>query len=545
MPSPTPKRPASESLATELRGRLRGLDPADVVMMRRVMRLHAAGDRRGFAIDLMQLRARAPDHPEVLFWLGVLHAENAAWPEAVETLSRAVAQRSDDLRLWSMLGAAQGNARDAAGARESFRRAAMCEGSAGDCLKLSIECDRQGLFEEALMAVDAALRQDRQSPVALLQRARCHKALGHAQAAAADCRALIASGRESARAWFALIDLKTVPLSDAERHKLEAATQRPGTAPADRLLLDFALGQALEDAGEHQRALAVFQRANAAVRAASPWQSAAFERHVQALRAAFDGVPIGQAAPQGREVIFLVGLPRSGSTLIEQVIAAHPQVEGASELPYLGQVIEAESRRRGQAFPAWVGEASNEDWTRLGQDYLRLSARWREGAPIATDKLPDNWQYVGAIRAMLPQARIIDCQRDPLETCWSCYKQLFGPGLASFSYDFDSLAQYARACDRLGNYWAQAFPDHVRRQSYEALVASPEAQIRELLSFCGLPFDAACLDFQNTSRAIRTPSALQVRQPLRQTSTRAARYGPLLDPLRRALGQTPSPIQAE
>lgn len=505
--------------------------------MREVMRLHAAGDRRGFAFELMQLAALAPGHAEVQYWLGVLHSENAAWPEAAQALTHAAAQRSDDFKTWVMLGAAQGHANDADGARQSFQHASRCAGAASDFLSLSIECDRQGFYEEALQAVDEALRLDRQSAVALLQRSRCHKALGHAEAAAADCRALIAMGRETARAWFALVDLKTVPLSETERDRLATAAQSPGLAAADRQLLDFALGQALEDAGAHAHALAVFHRANAAMRTTRAWNGAAFASRVEAIRTAFDKTPVAQASPQGREVIFLVGLPRSGSTLIEQVLAAHPAVEGASELPYLGQVIEAESRRRGRAFPAWVNDAGTEDWTRLGQHYLRLSARWRQRKPIATDKLPDNWLYAGAIRAMLPEARIIDCRREPLETCWSCYKQLFGPGHATFSYDFDSLAHYWRACERLGDLWAQVHPNHVRIQTYEALVTRPEAQIRELLAFCELPFDDACLDFQNSSRAIRTPSALQVRQPLRHVSTRAARYGPLLDPLRAALEQ--------
>ncbi len=510
-------------------------------MMRQVMRLHAAGDRHGFAFELTRLHQHAPDHPEVQFWLGVLHTESGAWTEAVRALSLAAAQRGDDLPLWTMLGAAQGNAGDTARARQSFQRAANCEGSASHWLKLSIECDRQGFYDEALQAVDTALRLDRQSAVALLQRARCHKALGHAEAAAADCRSLIASGRETARAWFALVDLKTVPLSETERQQLDTAAQRPNLAAADRQLLDFALGQALEDAGEYERALAAFHRANVAARAANPWNGAAFASRIETIRAAFEHPPIAQASPQGREVIFLVGLPRSGSTLIEQVLAAHPAVEGASELPYLGQVIEAESRRRGRPFPAWVCDASADDWTRLGQQYLQLSARWRQHKSIATDKLPDNWLYVGAIRAMLPEARIIDCRREPLETCWSCYKQLFAPGLASFSYGFDGLAQYWQACERLGDSWARSHSAHVRIQTYEALVAQPEAQIRDLLAFCELPFDATCLDFQNASRAIRTPSALQVRQPMRQTSTRAKRYGPLLDPLRSALQRAQAP----
>jgi tetratricopeptide (TPR) repeat protein len=528
--------PASNS---DLRHRLRGLQPAHAVRLREVIRLHAAGDLRGFAIELLQLAPLATDHPEVQYWLGRMHADSGHWQGAAEALSRAAAAREDDFRTWLLLGTARANLGDIEDARRSFQQAMRCSSTASELLSLSIECDAQGIYEEALAAVDRALRLQPQSAVALLQRVRCHKALGHALEASADCRSLIATGRETARAWFALVDLKTVPLTESERQQLSAAANQTGTSPADRILLDFALGQALEDAGEHVQALAVLQRANAAVRATTPWNAASFRQNVHTIRAAFSERPVAQAAVQGREVIFLVGLPRSGSTLVEQVLAAHSLVEGASELPYLGQVLEAESRRRGRSFPAWVGDASAEDWTRLGQNYLRLSRRWRTQKPIATDKLPDNWLYVGAIRAMLPEARIIDCRREPLETCWSCFKQLFGPGLAGFSYDFDSLAEYVRACESLGDAWAQLHPTHVRVQRYEALVVSPETQIRELLAFCDLPFESACLNFQGAHRAIRTPSALQVRQPMLRASTPAARYGDVLDSLRRAL----SPIQ--
>jgi len=534
---PSPHRPGASDAdpAAELRKRLRGLAPAYMVRMREVIRLHAGGDRRGFAMALLPLASEAPEHAEVLYWLGVLHSGSNAWADAVTVLRRASALRDDDFRIWLRLATALEQSHDIEGAGQAFDHALHCAGTAADCLELSMECDRHGLYETALAAADAALQRDPQSARALLQRTRCHKALGHAEAAAADCRRMIALGRETARAWFALLDLKTVRLAEAERTQLEAAARKPGLPAHERELLDFALGHALEDAGDHPGALAAFQRANASVRATTPWNAEAFASHVEAVRSTFASGNTAQATPQGREVIFLVGLPRSGSTLTEQVLAAHPQVEGASELPYLAQVLEAESRRRGRPFPTWVGDASTEDWTRLGRQYLALSARWRRGAPIATDKLPDNWLHVGAIRAMLPEARIIDCRRDPLETCWSCYKQRFGPGLAAFSYAFDSLGQYLHACEALGDFWVRQHPEHVRVQSYEALAADPEAQIRALLDFCRLPFDPACLDFQASTRAIRTPSALQVRQPLRRASVRAAGYGALLDPLRQAL----------
>ena len=538
MKAPAPTRPSDKALSAELRERLRGLPPAAAEAMRQVMRLHAAGDRLMAGQWLLQAAGLAPQHPEVLLWQGLMHLEAEDWADAARCLAPVVQHRPLDFKAWCMLGAAQGQTGDAAAARHSLQGAARCAGTPAQWLKLSLVCDEQGFFEEALQAADALLAREPLSPVGLLQRARCHKALGQPQAAAADCRSLIQQRREVARAWFALVDLKTVPLSAEELAALRAAAERPEVPAAEQPLLDFALGKVLEDAGDHAGALQALHRANAAMRRGLPWDGAAFARHVAALRAAFDpGPPVqqGTEGEPGREVIFLVGLPRSGSTLVEQVLASHSAVEGASELPYLQQVIEAESRRRGRAFPAWVPQARSEDWARLGQQYLKLSERWRHQRPIATDKLPDNWQLVGAVRAMLPGARIIDCRREPLETCWSCYKQLFAPGLAGFSYGFDSLAQYWRACEDLGDFWAQRHPQHVRVQRYEALVAAPEAQIRELLAFCGLPFEAGCLNFHTAQRAIRTPSALQVRQPMRQTSTPAAGFGALLDPLRAAL----------
>lgn len=534
-----PARSAPPDPAAQLRERLRGLTPAQAETMRTVMRLHAQGDRLMAAQWLLQLVREAPEHPEVCLWQGLRHSEAGEWAAAVPWLQRVAQARSDDFNAHAMCGVALGRAGAAAEAQPYLQRALAVAREPGQWLKLSTECDELGEYTLALQAVQGLLQLQPQSTPGLLQRARVAKALGDSAQAAADARALIRAGCEPARAWFTLVDLKTVALTPDERSLLAQTAQDTALPTEDRVMLDFALGKALEDAADHAGALAALQRANTAVRRRTPWDSAGFERHVQALREAFAGplpaAPAQAAAEQGREVIFLVGLPRSGSTLVEQVLAAHPLVEGASELPYLNAVLQAESTRRGRAYPAWAPSASTEDWARLGQDYLRASTAWRRHRPIATDKLPDNWQFIGAIRRMLPGARIIDCRRDALQTCWSCFKQLFGPGMAAFSYDFDSLAQYWAACEAEGNRWAAAAPQRVRIQHYEALVQAPETQIRELLAFCGLPFDAACLNFQAAERAIRTPSALQVRQPMTQTSTPAAGYGSLLDPLRAAL----------
>jgi hypothetical protein len=197
-------------------------------------------------------------------------------------------------------------------------------------------------------------------------------------------------------------------------------------------------------------------------------------------------------------------------------------------------VLTEESRQRNQPFPQWVAHMQTADWQRLGERYLRRTAHWREKRPRFTDKLPGNWLYVGAIRAMLSGARIVICRRDPLETCLSCYRQYLVDN--EYSREFADLAAYWRNFDRAAQHWNRLHPSHVREQCHEALLADPEWQIRELLQFCGLEFEPACLEFHATERAVHTPSAAQVRQPLRRATARASKYGALLDPLRMALG---------
>jgi tetratricopeptide (TPR) repeat protein len=519
------------------RERLRGLTPAQAAQLRRVMQLLAAGDRMMASLLLLELARSAPDHPEVLRLQAQRHLADQEWAQAADCLARSHAQRPGDFGVLLQLGAAQDQAGDHAAAPQSLRAAAACAGPAGDWLALSLEFDRQGYVEDALSAVEQALLSEPRLGSALLQRARCAMALGQAEKAAADCRRLIAQGELVARAWFMLADLKVVPLDAAELARLEqtAGAPPPSATAEERVMLLFALGKALEDAGRFDEAFAALQRANQAASATRPWDGVAFAGQVAAIQAAFDAAAPAPEGELGREVIFLVGLPRSGTTLVEQVLASHSQVEGASELPYLGRVIEQESRRRGRPFAAWAAVATADDWQRLGRAYLDLSARWRMRRPVATDKLPENWLFAAAALRMLPGARVIDCRRDAVETCWSCYKQLFGPGMVHFSYSFEGLAGYWHTYDGLTRHWAQRHAGRFFQQNYEALVQDPEGQIRGLLQACGLPFEAACLDFHLAQRAIRTPSALQVRQPMRQASTPGARYGELLDPLRRLL----------
>lgn len=530
---------AARVAATAQHQRLRGLKPAQADQLRRAMQMLQAGDAMMSGQLLLDLARSAPEHPELLRCRAQWHAAAREWAASADFLSRSLALRPGGFADTLQLAHLQGLAGDHTAALAGLPDAAAMAATAADWLALSLECDLQGCVEWALAHVQQALVLDPRSAVALLQRARCATALGQADLAAADCRALLERQELTARAWFMLGDLKVVKLSEAELAALQhAATAPPPAMPAEeRLLLQFALGNALVDAGRSVDAFAALQRANQSAAASRPWDKAAFRSYVDAVQAAFGAVSAAapDASAQGGEVIFLIGLPRSGTTLIEQVLASHSTVEGASELPYLSQVLEEESRRRGRTLAQWAASATDEDWARMGRQYLALSARWRQRRPVATDKLPDNWLYAGAAMRMLPGARVIDCRRDAVETCWSCYRQLFGPGMAHYSYTFEGLAAYWQAYDSLGRFWAERHPGQYRVQHYERLVADAAGEIRALLSFCGLDFEDACLHFHTAQRAIRTPSSLQVRQPMRQASTPAARMGALLDPLRALL----------
>ncbi|MGA8277302.1 MAG: sulfotransferase [Rhodanobacteraceae bacterium] len=365
------------------------------------------------------------------------------------------------------------------------------------------------------------------------------KARGDMAKAEAEYRQVLASQPHAGWAWWGLANLKTSRLDDADVDALSRLVGETNGSEENRIACGFALAKALDDRGDFSASLAALDAANARMRRRRPWDRTACRADMHDLLEKFTPSPVPSPAAQGGEVIFIVSLPRSGSTLTEQILASHADVEGGNELPELPRILIEESRRRGKRFPLWVREATPADWQRMGTLYLARTARWRKRRPRFTDKLPRNWIYVGAILAMLPSARVINCRRDALETCFACYRQMFTEH--GFCYDRDDMAAYWHDYDRVSKKWAVDYPEHFRDQHYEALVADPEVKTRELLAFCGLEFDPACLRFHETERDVRTPSAGQVREPLRRDTARAPNYGHLLDPLRAALAAQPDP----
>jgi Sulfotransferase family len=321
--------------------------------------------------------------------------------------------------------------------------------------------------------------------------------------------------------------------------------QREDLPHRDRELLGFSYAKALESQGDYSQAFEAFRAANASRRRRVRWDAAGEHRRVEDIRRVFTHeMPAPIDARLGNEAMLIVSIPRSGSTLVEQILASHPEVEGANEIKDMKQVIDAETGRRNSAFPLWVPDATAGDWQRLGREYLDRTARWRQTRPRFTDKSLVTWYLVGAALAMLPAARVVVVRRDPVETCLGCFRQCFSEA-SGFACDLDEMADYCADFLRLTRFWLEKYPRQVFDLQYEALVAEPEPVIRRLLDFCNLSFAPACLEFHKTTRTVQSlPSAALVRQPLRSDTARSALFGDKLDRLRQRLREAGVDVQS-
>ncbi|MGH8157150.1 MAG: tetratricopeptide repeat-containing sulfotransferase family protein [Rhodanobacter sp.] len=486
---------------------------------------------------LADASASDPQHPEVLRMQAGIHSLRGRSQQAISTMRQALAQRPQDALYHNTLGTLLGSAGEFDAAIAALRH--CCELQPDLALawyNLGVMLTRSVRNDEAASALQraVALAPDHMAARALL--GDMLRTRGDTGEAVAEYRKVLAELPWAGIAWWGLADLRTERFTDDDIERMQAALQQPRASEDDRIATGFALAKALDDDGRHADSLVALTQANAIARRRQQWNADAFSTGITAIQQAFAPPPAAAAEPLGKEVIFIVSLPRSGSTLIEQILASHSSVEGAGELPDLPQVLGEESRRRGQPFPQWVRAMQPADWERLGRRYLERTAHWRPQRPVFTDKLPNNWMYIGAIRAMLPGARIIACRRDPLETCFSCYRQYLAGN--EYTRTFDDLAAFWRDFDRSIRHWHALHPAQVFEHEYERLLADPEAHIRRLLDFCRLPFEPACVNFHENRREVRSPSATQVRQPLHDTA-RAPRYGALLDPLRTALQLPP------
>ncbi len=528
--------PGAESSAAV--DRLVGLAPEARAALHDASQRIARGEVGAAEQLLRGILVTHPDHAETLRMLAVAYQVGGHTAEAIGVVRHAQRSHPADALLMNTLGSLLHSAGDLAGAGLAFRRACELEPNlASAWLNLGANLQMQGDMRQAESAYARAVEIEPGHAAARVAHGNALKALGRIEESSAEFRAAIASNPRAVLAWAGLAEIKTVALAAGDVATLEKLVVDPALNEEDRALAGFALGRGLEDQSRYPEAFAAFAAANAAMRNLMPWDAGAHSAYIDTVAAAFDAPPATTGdAERGSDVIFVISLPRAGSTLVEQILGAHPDVEGAGEINDLALIVQEESARRGEPYPEWIGKATPADWARLGTQYLERTARWRASRRVHVDKAVFNWPFVGAIAAMLPGARIVNVRRDPLETGWSCFKQRFVRGQQMFSYALEDIGAYWIDYDRLMFFWHARFPQRIYDLSYEALVASPEAGIRRLLDFCKLPFAASCLKSHRSDRVVKTSSAAQVRQPMRTDTARAANYGALLDPLRRALG---------
>jgi tetratricopeptide (TPR) repeat protein len=348
-------------------------------------------------------------------------------------------------------------------------------------------------------------------------------------------------------AYWSLANLKTYRFTDEELARLTALQSDPALGTVDRYHLHFALGKALEDRGDFAGSFACYARGNALKRIESNYRPEIIENNtreqIEVCTAEFFAARSGWGAPDP-DPIFIVGLPRSGSTLLEQILASHSQVEGTQELPNIQQIV---GHLRGREpdfdhprYPRILTELRAENLRQLGEQYLSATRVYRMGKPHAVpffiDKMPNNFRHLGLIRLMLPNARIIDARREPLACCLGNLKQLFAKG-QEFTYSVDDIARYYRTYLELMRHWDAVLPGWILRVQHEDVVDDLEGSVRRILDFCGLEFEPGCIEFHKTARSVRTASSEQVRQPIyREGLDQWRHFEPWLEPLKVALG---------
>jgi len=469
---------------------------------------------------LRQAAQVAPDYVAAWMLLGSVLMERGKYLDAIEAYRSATRLAPDDAEPWAGLG-------------NAYARASYVEESA------------QAFARSVTLDPDMAGSQ--------MGYAHILKTLGDQPGALKAYRAAIRIKPDFGEVYWSMANLKVFQFEDAEVVAMEKQLQRDDLSKSAEIHFRFALGKACEDLGDYDRAWHYYHSGNEAQRKQVQYDPTDFEVRQTKVTEVFSREFLQERSNNGcadADPIFIVGLPRSGSTLVEQILASHSQVEGTSELPILGRIAGSigRYRRDNKAYPESVRDLRDKDWRAYGLQYMEESRRHRAtDKPFFTDKLPNNFPHVGLIHLALPNAKIINARRHPLDSCLGGYKQLFGQG-QNFTYDMFELAEYYKQYHGVMTHWHTVLPGKVLDVHYEETVTDLDAQVRRILTHCGLPFEEQCLRFHETERAVKTASSEQVRQPIyRGALGKWRRYekhlGPWLEELDEIIRELPETVR--
>jgi tetratricopeptide (TPR) repeat protein len=400
-----------------------------------------------------------------------------------------------------------------------------------------------GKNEEAIESYRSILEQTPKAPDIHLSIAHVLKTLGRQQEAIDGYRAAYESRPSFGDAYWSLANLKTYRFTDEELARMREQERAPDIGTEDRYHLCFALGKGLEDRAAFEESFRFYERGNMLKKAQTRFRVEPLERNTKLQRATCTREFFESRRGYGctrPDPIFIVGLPRAGSTLLEQILASHSEVEGTMELPeilrYVGEMQGREPDSDNPRYPAIFTEMAAADFAKYGERYLADTRIYRTGKARFIDKMPNNFRHIGLIHLILPNAKIIDARRDAMACCFSNFKQLFASG-QEFTYGLEDIARYYRTYIDLMRHWDDVLPGKVLRVEHEAVVDDLEGNVRRLLEFCELDYEPACLEFHKTERSVRTASSEQVRQPIYKEGLDQWRnFEPWLGELKSALG---------
>jgi tetratricopeptide (TPR) repeat protein len=470
-----------------------------------------------------QILTRDPDHIEAARLLARIAAGKKRFRDAEIFLQRVVLNAPDYARAWVDLCNAQREQGKLTEAVDSAKRVVeLAPKQPESYVLLAGAIGMLGHHEAAIEACQRALDIAPEKTGAICTMGHHQKTLGRQDEAIASYRRCIEIKPDHAEAYWSLANMKTFRFEEAEVRAMEALLDGTELGDESRAQVHNALALEYEGRTDYARAFAHFEQCNTVQRRLESYDPVDTEANYSRIIEMFDAEFLQKMAGIANNditPIFIVGLPRSGSTLIEQILASHSQVDATHELGDLSRVMQARHRksRKRERFPDTLADLSREDWGEAGREYLGRTEIHRGNAAFFVDKNPNNFMFAGFLKIAIPNAKIIDARRHPLDSCFGSYKQLFAMG-QPFTYDLTEIGEYYLQYRRLMAHWHKVIPGFVLEVHYEQVVADLETEVRQILAFCGLPFEESCLRFHETERAVKTASSEQVRQPIYSSS---------------------------
>ena len=463
-----------------------------------------------------------PNNVDALRLLALLASRTGAIDQAINMLENCIKIAPDYALAWENLAKLYRQKDDP----DSLQKAANCFGKATELRPdwaegwagLGTMQTRSSQHEEGIISYKKSIELKTDQPRVHLSLGHVYKTTGNQEECINSYKDAINYDENFGEAYWSLANLKTYKFNTREIDQMEKRVDLPEVPEREKVHFLFSLGKAFEDAGNYDKSFNYYKKGNDLNRGRTTYDPKAIEALSDRLKLFFTKDKFEEYKSSGCNSgapIFIVGLPRSGSTLVEQILASHSKVEGTMELPNIMNIARklGNSSKDRTAYPEIIETLQDSDLTLLGQAFVNETEFLRTGKPHFIDKMPNNFSHIGLLKLILPNAKVIDARRNPMDTCFSCYKQLFARGQA-FTYDLSEIARYYVNYVNLMDHWNKVLPGYVFKIQHEALLQDQEGITRDLLEFCELDFESSTLEFYKTERAVKTASSEQVRQPI-------------------------------